>query len=109
MASGHVSRIQKAEHMAAPINAAKREESSCQLGAVHTWQKAAPSDVRSHVGNCEGFRMTAARDDSAGTEAVVRKPPRKEPAGSEARLLPARYGDLIGAMTAAGQLGVPVR
>jgi hypothetical protein len=51
--------------------------------------------------------MTAARDDSAGTEAVVRKPPRKEPAGSEARLLPARYGDLIGAMTAAGQLGVP--
>ena len=53
--------------------------------------------------------MTAARDDSVGTEAVVRKPPRKEPAGSEARLLPARYGDLIGAMTAAGQLGVPVR
>ena len=61
------------------------------------------------VRKCEGFRMTAARDDSAGTEAVVRKPPRKEPAGSEARLLPARYGDLIGAMTAAGQLGVPVR
>jgi len=29
--------------------------------------------------------MTAAGDDSAGTEAVVRKPPRKEPAGSEAR------------------------
>src|ERR1019366_3201779 len=24
--------------MAAPTNAAKREESSCQLGAVHTWQ-----------------------------------------------------------------------
>jgi len=23
--------------MAAPTNAAKREESSCQLGAVHTW------------------------------------------------------------------------
>lgn len=62
-----------------------------------------------HGSFCEGFRMTAARDDSAGTEAVVRKPPRKEPAGSEARLLPARYGDLIGAMTAAGQLGVPVR
>ena len=36
--------------------------------------------------------MTAARDDPAGAEAVVRKPPRKEPAGSEARLLPARYG-----------------
>src|SRR6267154_6284694 len=28
---------QQAEHMAAPTNAAKREESSCQLGAVHTW------------------------------------------------------------------------
>src|SRR5665811_1954794 len=30
----------QAEHMAAPTNAAKREESSCQLGAVHTWRKA---------------------------------------------------------------------
>src|SRR5882757_2849610 len=30
----------QAEHMAAPTNAAKREESSCQLGAVHTWHKA---------------------------------------------------------------------
>src|ERR1700687_2688279 len=28
---------QKAEHMAAPTNAAKREKSSCQPGAVHTW------------------------------------------------------------------------
>jgi hypothetical protein len=44
MASGHVSRIKVAEHMAAPTkhmaaptNAAKREESSCQPGAVHTW------------------------------------------------------------------------
>jgi hypothetical protein len=27
---------QKAGHMAAPTNAAKREESSCQPGAVHT-------------------------------------------------------------------------
>jgi hypothetical protein len=37
VASGHVNRIKKAEHMAAPTNPAKREESSCQLGAVHTW------------------------------------------------------------------------
>src|SRR5476649_104286 len=29
----------KAEHMAAPTNAAKREESSCQSGAVHTWHR----------------------------------------------------------------------
>jgi hypothetical protein len=30
---------QQAEHMAAPTNAAKREKSSCQLGAVHTWHQ----------------------------------------------------------------------
>jgi hypothetical protein len=30
----------QAEHMAAPINAGKREERPCQLGAVHTWHKA---------------------------------------------------------------------
>ena len=33
---------------------------------------------------CEGFRMTAHRDDSACTGAVVRKPPVKERAGDEA-------------------------
>src|SRR6266404_8637629 len=41
----------QAEHMAAPTNAAKREESSCQLGAVHTWHNTdmpgQPDDVRS--------------------------------------------------------------
>jgi len=37
MASGHVNRAEQAEHMAAPTNAAEREESPCQLGAVHTW------------------------------------------------------------------------
>jgi hypothetical protein len=36
---------QKAGHMAAPTNAAKREESSCQPGAVHTWRKAVVSQV----------------------------------------------------------------
>ena len=40
MASGPVCRTLKAEHMAAPTKTAKREESSCQLGAVHTWHKA---------------------------------------------------------------------
>src|SRR3979409_274741 len=34
----------QAEHMAAPTNAAKREESSCQLGAVHTWRWSQPVD-----------------------------------------------------------------
>jgi hypothetical protein len=32
-----VNRTLKAEHMAAPTNPAKREKSSCQSGAVHTW------------------------------------------------------------------------
>ena len=39
----------KAEHMAAPTNAVKREESSCQLGAVHTWHKADIGDGRFDV------------------------------------------------------------
>src|ERR1700734_716902 len=30
---------QKAEHMAAPTKPAKREKSSCQPGAVHTWHE----------------------------------------------------------------------
>ena len=37
---------QKAEHMAAPTNAAKREESPCQHGAVHTWHKASVCSVQ---------------------------------------------------------------
>jgi hypothetical protein len=38
---------------------------------------------RFDVACCEGFRMTAHRDDSACTGAVVRKPPVKERAGDE--------------------------
>src|SRR6266404_9060977 len=38
----------QAEHMAAPTNAAKREESSCQLGAVHTWHK---TDMPKYLGD----------------------------------------------------------
>jgi hypothetical protein len=40
---------QKAEHMAAPTNAAKCEESSCQPGAVHTWHIASVIAARRHV------------------------------------------------------------
>jgi hypothetical protein len=36
--------------------------------------------VNPFVRSCEGFRMTADRDDAAGTGAVVRKPPKNEPA-----------------------------
>jgi hypothetical protein len=39
--------------------------------------------MKSDVGCCEGFRMTAHRDDSACTGAVVRRPPGKERAGDE--------------------------
>src|ERR1019366_1498182 len=39
----------KAEHMAAPTNAAKREKSSCQLGAVHTRHIASVIAVHRHV------------------------------------------------------------
>jgi hypothetical protein len=39
---------QKAGHMAAPTNAAKREESSCQPGAVHTWHE---TDMPKHLGD----------------------------------------------------------
>jgi len=46
------------------------------------------------VGFCEGFRMTAIRDDAACTGAVVRKPPMKETAGGVARWRVRRYGDL---------------
>jgi len=35
---------------------------------------------------CEGFRMTAIRDDAACTGAVVRKPPMKETAGGVAKV-----------------------
>src|SRR5664279_249435 len=35
--------------MAAPTNAAKREESSCQPGAVHTWHKSEVSPWSLHV------------------------------------------------------------
>src|SRR5471030_3006238 len=40
----------KAEHMAAPTNPAQREESSCQLGAVHTWPFTTARDLPHHVG-----------------------------------------------------------
>jgi hypothetical protein len=35
--------------MAAPTNAAKREESSCQLGAVHTWHETDVTVATVHV------------------------------------------------------------
>ena len=40
------------------------------------------------VCKCEGFRMTAIRDDAACTGAVVRKPPMKETARGECVAVP---------------------
>jgi hypothetical protein len=57
---------QKAEHMAAPTNAAKREKSSCQHGAVHT---------------CAGFRPPGCRPIHALRRPAARKAPRQEIAG----------------------------
>ena len=51
------------------------------------------------VACCEGFRMTAIRDDAACTGAVVRKPPMKETAGGVARWRVRRYGDLTAVVT----------
>src|ERR1035437_5425858 len=44
--------------MAAPTNAAKREESSCQLGAVHTWHKADLSSLADDV-RSQGVKRTS--------------------------------------------------
>src|SRR5882757_8167155 len=70
---------QKAGHMAAPTNAAKREESPCQPGAVHTWTfdyRARPcrSDHHHSAGTltaAEGMRLGMCRN-SAQTIAASR-------------------------------------
>ena len=50
---------QKAEHMAAPTNAAKREKSSCQPGAVHTWHETDVPMRSKHV--CSASQSMAAK------------------------------------------------
>src|SRR6476659_6150238 len=64
MASGHVNRANKAEHMAAPHRYLRREDFPCQFGAVHTWPLAAdrvcpqPGQLAGHNGPIESTRMT---------------------------------------------------
>jgi hypothetical protein len=55
--------------------------------------KAEARDLRLKRRSCEGFRMTAHRDDAACTGAGVRKPPGKETAVRDTGV-GARYGDL---------------
>jgi hypothetical protein len=52
-------------------------------GVIRPFTKAG---LRWFVRFCVGFRMTADRDDAAGTGAVVRKPPKNEPAMGERAL-----------------------
>ena len=73
---------QKAEHMAAPTNAAKCEESSCQPGAAHT---------------CGGFRLPGCRSIH-----VLRGPAAEKRQGTKSREVGhrwcnGRYGDLMAA------------
>jgi hypothetical protein len=49
------------------------------VDAISSTEPPAPSRESGFV-LCEGFRMTAHRDDWAGAGAVVRKPPMKETA-----------------------------
>ena len=51
MASGHVNRANKAEHMAAPHRYLRREDFPCQFGAVHTWPFATDLYSKQHVSN----------------------------------------------------------
>src|ERR1700676_2969326 len=50
----------KAEHMAAPTNAAKHEKSSCQPGAVHTWHFSDVAGLTDDVGSL-GVKRTHGR------------------------------------------------
>ena len=65
-------------------------QSTRAFGAIPATLPVAPSSLAAEVrcsgdvAFCEGFRMTAHRDGSACTGAVVRKPPVKERAGDEA-------------------------
>ncbi len=65
----------------------------CSLSVYGPPLTEAPSVIV--VAYCEGFRMTAHRDGSACTGAVVRKPPVKERAGDEVAMVMPGYGDLI--------------
>jgi hypothetical protein len=51
MASGHVNRANKAEHMAAPHRYLRRKDFPCQFGAVHTWPIATVLRSSRHVSN----------------------------------------------------------
>src|SRR6478672_1782969 len=85
---------QQAEHMAAPTNAAKREKSSCQLGAVHTWHNAKCRDVAAFGAKAEVRQTSVERTPHeprlpAGLE---RRPWRSLPDRNMPRRLPPLSG-----------------
>jgi hypothetical protein len=57
-------------YMAAPNNAAKREESSCQLGAVHTWALSGQTD-RARACRSLGRRLQRDEVQAAVTRVMV--------------------------------------
>jgi hypothetical protein len=95
MASGHVNRILKAEHMAAPTNAAKREESSCQLGAVHTWHltdiPTAPPNFRYRGESVHGQQEQAPRHFQLGSSSKGTNANAVKTSGNRGWFLPLRF------------------
>src|ERR1700686_1910269 len=64
---------QKAEHMAAPTNAAKREKRSCQPGAVHTWHNSDMPPWSLYVRCWGAERKTYARIEFFGLLTQLRR------------------------------------
>jgi hypothetical protein len=75
--------------MAAPTNAAKREKSSCQLGAVHTWHLAdlgvpayvrfAPDALPTETSPEPRKETAPAKGDKLGPKFTGRKVPHVDP------------------------------
>jgi hypothetical protein len=73
MASGHVNRANKAEHMAAPHRYLRREDFPCQFGAVHTW----PIPVFNTRTLSVGYQMKSGRALRQGKQERVERGPSK--------------------------------
>jgi hypothetical protein len=71
----------KRSHLVALRHARFQRVIHLQRGGREKGKRMASRWAHRNVSFCEGFRMTAHRDDSACTGAVVRKPPVKERAG----------------------------
>ena len=91
-ASGRQSRLLARDELRSPerfrlCNEVTRRSRSLTSNVAY-WHKADVPLASTNVCCCEGFRMTAHRDDAACTGAVVRKPPMKETALGERVAVP---------------------